>query len=198
MRLILFVLAVTIGLGANPVRAAESYNFTLNIGPVSYLETYCEDSDPNSPDLCSSNSGAFEGGNVDFAFDLSGPNLAVTCSRDYFCSSDYNLSILDNTFSFRGDKEGGGFGGFSLNFDQNLGGMLPTSGQGFLSGSYSFVHSEGRYGFSSSYEENAVIRAFYTPSVPEPSTWAMMLLGVGFVGGAMRAAKRMKLTASLP
>jgi hypothetical protein len=27
-------------------------------------------------------------------------------------------------------------------------------------------------------------------AVPEPSTWAMMLLGFGFVGGAMRAAKR--------
>ena len=26
--------------------------------------------------------------------------------------------------------------------------------------------------------------------VPEPATWAMMLLGFGFVGGAMRSAKR--------
>lgn len=29
-----------------------------------------------------------------------------------------------------------------------------------------------------------------TASVPEPATWAMMLLGFGFVGGAMRSAKR--------
>jgi hypothetical protein len=29
-----------------------------------------------------------------------------------------------------------------------------------------------------------------SPGVPEPSTWAMMLLGFGFVGGAMRSAKR--------
>jgi hypothetical protein len=28
------------------------------------------------------------------------------------------------------------------------------------------------------------------PAVPEPATWAMMLLGLGLVGGAMRAAKR--------
>jgi hypothetical protein len=28
------------------------------------------------------------------------------------------------------------------------------------------------------------------PAVPEPATWAMMLLGFGFVGGAMRATKR--------
>lgn len=34
------------------------------------------------------------------------------------------------------------------------------------------------------------------PAVPEPSTWAMMLLGFGFVGGAMRARRRQKLTVS--
>lgn len=27
-------------------------------------------------------------------------------------------------------------------------------------------------------------------AVPEPAAWAMMLVGFGFVGGAMRAAKR--------
>ncbi|HSQ95590.1 MAG TPA: PEPxxWA-CTERM sorting domain-containing protein [Croceibacterium sp.] len=36
-----------------------------------------------------------------------------------------------------------------------------------------------------------------TPGVPEPATWAMMLLGFGFVGGAMRNSKRrQKLTVS--
>jgi hypothetical protein len=36
-----------------------------------------------------------------------------------------------------------------------------------------------------------------TAAVPEPATWAMMLLGFGFVGGAMRSAKRrQKLTVS--
>ena len=35
------------------------------------------------------------------------------------------------------------------------------------------------------------------PAVPEPATWAMMLLGFGFVGGALRSAKRrQKLTVS--
>ena len=34
-------------------------------------------------------------------------------------------------------------------------------------------------------------------AVPEPSTWALMLLGFGFVGGALRAAKRQqKVTVS--
>jgi len=31
-----------------------------------------------------------------------------------------------------------------------------------------------------------------TGAVPEPTTWAMMLLGFGFVGGAMRFGKRMR------
>ena len=36
-----------------------------------------------------------------------------------------------------------------------------------------------------------------TPAVPEPATWAMMLLGFGFIGGMMRSAKRRrKLTVS--
>lgn len=38
---------------------------------------------------------------------------------------------------------------------------------------------------------------FWTQSaVPEPTTWAMMLLGFGFVGGAMRSRRRQKLTVS--
>jgi len=33
-------------------------------------------------------------------------------------------------------------------------------------------------------------------SVPEPDTWATMLLGFGLVGGAMRSRRRKKLAAS--
>lgn len=32
--------------------------------------------------------------------------------------------------------------------------------------------------------------AFLTAAVPEPATWFMMIMGLGFVGSAMRAAKR--------
>ena len=35
------------------------------------------------------------------------------------------------------------------------------------------------------------------PEVPEPSTWAMMLLGFGLLGGIMRMGKRRKVIASL-
>ena len=33
-------------------------------------------------------------------------------------------------------------------------------------------------------------------AVPEPATWALMLLGFGFIGGAMRSKKRQKVTVS--
>jgi hypothetical protein len=39
---------------------------------------------------------------------------------------------------------------------------------------------------------NYVFRVDGLGAVPEPATWAMMLLGFGFVGGTMRSAKRRK------
>lgn len=35
----------------------------------------------------------------------------------------------------------------------------------------------------------------FTPAVPEPATWAMMLMGFGFMGVAMRRARRRSTTA---
>lgn len=37
---------------------------------------------------------------------------------------------------------------------------------------------------------------FSTPAVPEPSTWLMMILGFGLVGGMLRAKRRENLTVS--
>lgn len=45
----------------------------------------------------------------------------------------------------------------------------------------------------------AVLDSVSVAAVPEPGTWAMMLLGLGFIGGSMRLAKRkqkQKLTVS--
>ncbi len=45
--------------------------------------------------------------------------------------------------------------------------------------------------------DNLSFDSAVTAAVPEPGTWAMMLLGFGFVGGAMRSAKRrQKVTVS--
>ena len=41
----------------------------------------------------------------------------------------------------------------------------------------------------------AIDRVYVTAAVPEPSTWALMLLGFGAVGGAMRMKRRKTNTA---
>ena len=52
-----------------------------------------------------------------------------------------------------------------------------------------FVALDDTQGFS-----NAVL--YTTGAVPEPSTWALMLIGFGAVGGAMRAKRRIPKTFS--
>lgn len=53
-------------------------------------------------------------------------------------------------------------------------------------GGKQFVSLDDTQGFS-----NAVLYTTGVGAVPEPSTWALMLLGFGAVGGAMRAKRRM-------
>ncbi len=54
-----------------------------------------------------------------------------------------------------------------------------------------FVALDDTKGFS-----NAVLYTTGVGAVPEPSTWALMLLGFGAVGGAMRAKRRLPKTFS--
>lgn len=90
-----------------------------------------------------------------------------------------------------------GYLGASLLYSQNF--ILNTTGPSALSfgfnginlvnfsisgGTPSGLPGGGDYFAVDDLQINAVA------AVPEPTTWAMMLLGFGFVGGAMRAAKR--------
>lgn len=45
------------------------------------------------------------------------------------------------------------------------------------------------------YGSGSVVTIDATPT-PEPATWAMLLLGFGLIGGAMRSTKRRKIAAS--
>ena len=65
--------------------------------------------------------------------------------------------------------------------------------------------SDGRFGFynySQAQVEYAGITTAVLPppngAVPEPSTWAMLLLGFGAVGGAMRSRRRQKVGGLIP
>ncbi|MGX7953623.1 PEPxxWA-CTERM sorting domain-containing protein [Tsuneonella sp. HG249] len=58
------------------------------------------------------------------------------------------------------------------------------------------IQITGRAGANNSGLSNAALLAT-TSAVPEPATWALMLLGFGLIGGAMRSARqRQKLTVS--
>lgn len=55
-----------------------------------------------------------------------------------------------------------------------------------------------QYPFAASFSPrivNATFNYSVNSAVPEPATWAMMLMGIGFIGGAMRVSKRRKLIA---
>ena len=87
-----------------------------------------------------------------------------------------------------------------LDFGQSLTGFTilqqsisPITVVSLTSNSVSFRYSD----LAISKGTNVIGRFEFNSAVPEPSTWAMMLLGFGFVGGAMRHAKRrQKLTIS--
>jgi hypothetical protein len=115
-----------------------------------------------------------------FGFTISGVNGTLNGFNQSFDLSFYDPSI------------GGGFDldpGLSLAGPQLYSG--PSSSPTFLTGNFNLTNYPGQDG-SYSLSISSVGGA-----VPEPATWAMMLLGFGFVGGAMRTAKRrQKVTVS--
>jgi hypothetical protein len=83
-----------------------------------------------------------------------------------------------------------------LGFTQFAGGGPLFSGSGsapvFSAGTFQLTNP-----FDPSSNSTLVISQQAVAAVPEPATWALMLLGFGFVGGALRAAKRQqKVTVS--
>lgn len=61
----------------------------------------------------------------------------------------------------------------------------------------SFNNPEGNYKFDGFKLEKLTFALAPPPAVPEPATWAMMLIGFGAVGGAMRARRKRDLTAAI-
>lgn len=88
-----------------------------------------------------------------------------------------------------------------LNFS-SIGGKSATVGQtgfgiflanGQLSGTgvntFYFGYDDEKKDADKDYDD-MIIRATVSSAVPEPQTWALMLAGFGFIGGAMRANRR--------
>lgn len=109
-----------------------------------------------------------------YTFTLANDPLAMV----QYNNGKFNGFVFNTTFNFEGSN---------YLFNMNGGTITVHSeadpfGQPYLNG-YTNIGNQSLTGATT-----------YTPAspgaVPEPATWAMMLLGLGFIGGAMRAAKR--------
>lgn len=124
-------------------------------------------------------------------------------------------TAIDDTFFFRIDKNGVGSGGLNTSFSSvntlltitdviingvSYAGQIDNSGAGsslevngipIVSGADNFIRIIGSFAPPASggrgvYTGNLT----FTAAIPEAGTWAMMMLGVGVVGGAMRRRKQ--------
>ena len=145
-----------------------------------------------------------------FRGEASGPGTSTlgnfTYSHDV-CTPGMN-GPLSGTFvlDFGGSLLGGGLVGSSLAregvtglFDQQFT-YTVLSGTGLFSGATGSFMNVGTVDVRNAPPSvltlnfNGLINA---PNVPEPSTWAMMLVGFGLIGGAMRSPRRrQKVTVS--
>jgi len=120
-------------------------------------------------------------------------NNAGTNFFDVYALDSLSVESLGNTYTFNGTGfnyySGGapynysgfanGFNSNVIRFDNTTGAFLATDNTTFsltTNGAPVTASFDGRGGFSAS----------VTPAVPEPATWAMMILGMAVVGYAMR------------
>lgn len=75
------------------------------------------------------------------------------------------------------------YGGVTINFDPGL----PDMGQYFAN--FLQVQDNGR-GWADGLLSDVGTQSFALPSVPEPATWTMMLMGVAGLGGMLRLRRR--------
>lgn len=143
--------------------------------------------------------GIQDAGYSPFNVGLTGPvtgDLVVTAPDDaifagvnlgavsFFHNSNYANPTLDSGATLLA-TDGNGVAMIAVNSARNVYGfnIFPASGYGTSQETYKLF-------------ANALTGGELQSAVPEPSTWAMMLIGFGFVGGAMRSRRRQKLTVS--
>lgn len=142
-----------------------------------------------------------ESGFNDSFFTISAPNLMKGESSPF--QNNFGSPILIGSANFSAGSLAG-----LLNFS-SVGGKAATVGQ---NGFAIFLGNKQKTGadlstFYFGYDDQVtqadndyddmIIRATVTSAVPEPATWAMLLLGFGAIGGVMRVNRRKtKVTAS--
>ncbi|WP_051137239.1 PEPxxWA-CTERM sorting domain-containing protein [Novosphingopyxis baekryungensis] len=156
--------------------------------------------------------GLFEPGNALFSYDI-GAGAQVT-------NVAWNLSLTTFGLSWLSEAQLGLYStaldgviltwgpGDDFAGSSSYAGSLDLVGEGldFFAGSDGLVFAEffedfdDDPGFADAIYTGGTVTVTYEPAiagaVPEPATWALMLLGFGFVGGAMRQRKRQNVSVS--
>jgi len=105
-----------------------------------------------------------------------------------FTAAEFNLLTgSDSTIDITLTALGGGTNTFSVNnpTGSNVFDIIAGSGEAYTSASFSTTGG----GFNT-FKQLRLVLGQATPPVPEPATWAMMLLGFGGIGMAMRRRRR--------
>ena len=161
---------------------------------------------------------------VNFAFEDSGTTLAtgsfsfdssLSGALTYSDLSNFSLALPNETYDLSFVNSGGFSQYYYFGYNATAG-VFQTATVGGFPQILSAIKTNFNDGFFVRNDPGATIFRNYNPesgdisftnvtvssrsvsgAVPEPATWAMMLLGFGFVGGAMRSAKRrQKVTVS--
>jgi len=152
----------------------------------------------------------FAGGGVaDYTTEIRYPYWTPDCGLDS-CVSHTQASFIVN-FGVEVDDLGavntpGWFADFSYGSYYSIGvlsGRVVSLGNGAFTG-VDFQSAQGNVcaGFGPCVRTTGAtatfaVRQVAPPPVPEPSTWAMLLIGFGAIGGGMRAGRRSTLAGAL-
>lgn len=112
-----------------------------------------------------------------------------------------NFASLLSQFTLDAARSGGSSSGTGITISAFLNGSLISTNTAVfgdinrwstltLAGSFDEVRITGTGTEFRPFGVDNVVFSDSVAAVPEPATWAMILLGFGFIGGAMRSAKR--------
>jgi hypothetical protein len=134
----------------------------------------------------------------DFTFTLSGAPQFVTfasATNDFAAPSDFITNFTGQLFSFGGDLVPFTADDFAVNAaatagpcPTNPGGCQALAGSAILDAGGYYLEFTGTGGGTAGYGGNLTTAA--VAAVPEPATWAMMILGFFGVGGLAMVKRR--------
>jgi len=164
---------------SNQFLASNGVSFTSGAGYAAVVDHGFPSLTPTKPNLIG---GTSLGGTLDYS---------ATIGASFFTTANTNILATTNFVSVLGDLFGLGSGTVTLNAYDYLGNLLATTsdvdsyplGTGpVLSITATGIHSVKFFGSSGTVGFDNFEFGELTAAVPEPSTWAMMILGFAGVG----------------